>query len=188
MKKEIEKCAKALKQIKKEQDEMSNRTRPRPISGEDITKLRQEGLSKTNFEDRKHLMIEKLSELPKSPGICMIIDMVESTKMKALQCNGEWMLRYFNFFSYANSFIRSADLDHIHVFVKSIRDGVFVYMPKIQDQQAEILRGSALISGVLTMMQECSLFAELHASMHYCKDVYYLELPDPDHPDRKSVV
>jgi len=116
----------------------------------------------------------ELNALPKTPGICMFIDIVGSTSEKYKNDVGVWgkkLNNTFNFISFLNDFP-----DHI---VKGIGDEIMLFIPE------EELKTKTSLNSCFALLEELyatldnvknfpvpDLFLSCKVAMHYCTEVY----------------
>ena len=115
-----------------------------------------------------------LEELPKCPGVCIFIDIVNSTKIKYSVDIKEWgkkLNNTFNFISFLNDFP-----DNV---VKGIGDEIMLYIPD------KDLKAKSSYNDYYSLLEEIyatfdniknfpidNLFLNCKAAIHYCTDVY----------------
>ncbi len=115
-----------------------------------------------------------LKNLPPCPGICIFIDLVESTGIKykkGIEHWGKLINNTFNFISILNDFP-----DNI---VKGIGDELMIYIPDSVLVNKESLNSHyAVIEEIHATLDNISsfpvknLFMDCKVAMHYCTDVY----------------
>ena len=128
-----------------------------------------------NFKDPNSKEIrEVLSSLPKYPGTCFFIDIINSTNIKYKTSIAEWgkkLNNTFNFISFLN------DLpDNV---VKGIGDEIMLYIPD------EDLKAKSTYNDYFALLEEIyatidniknypieNVFLNCKVSIHYCTEVY----------------
>ena len=116
----------------------------------------------------------KLKELPKCPGICIFIDIVNSTTVKYSTPIEDWgkkLNNTFNFISFLNDFPENV--------VKGIGDEIMLYIPD------EDLKSKTSYNDLYSLLEEIyatfdniknfpldDIFMTCKASIHYCTEVY----------------
>ncbi len=119
--------------------------------------------------------IEKqLKELPKCPGVCIFIDVVNSTTVKYSTPIEDWgkkLNNTFNFISFLNDFPENV--------VKGIGDEIMLYIPD------EDLKSKTSYNDLYSLLEEIyatfdniknfpldDIFMTCKAAIHYCTEVY----------------
>lgn len=117
---------------------------------------------------------EQISKLEKIPGVCIFIDMINSTADKYRDDKNTWIKKVnntFNFISIINEFP-----DYV---VKGIGDEMMLYLPdsKLKDNVA-FNNYLCLLSEIHATMETLfhhplkELFYECKVGIHYCTEVY----------------
>ncbi|MFC2107808.1 adenylate/guanylate cyclase domain-containing protein [Bacteroidota bacterium] len=117
---------------------------------------------------------DKLEKVPKCPGVCFFIDIINSTDIKYKTKLKEWgkkLNNTFNFISFLNDFP-----DNV---VKGIGDELMLYIPD------EDLHSKESINNYLVLLEEIyatidniknyplpDTFLQCKVSIHYCTEVY----------------
>lgn len=117
---------------------------------------------------------DRLNEIPKCPGTCLFIDIVNSTEIKYQTGIAEWGQKInntFNFLSLLNEFP-----DNI---VKGIGDEIMLYIP---DDELKAKTGYNNYLGLLSELYSTlynikyfpnnKMFLECKMSIHYCTEAY----------------
>lgn len=117
---------------------------------------------------------EKLSQIPRCPGTCLFIDIVNSTEIKYKTGIAEWGQKInntFNFLSLLNEFPNNV--------VKGIGDEIMLYIP---DDELKSKTGYNNYLGLLSELYSTiynikyfpnnQLFLECKMSIHYCDEAY----------------
>jgi class 3 adenylate cyclase len=117
---------------------------------------------------------DQLKALPKTPGICMFIDIVGSTAEKyqnGVEVWGKKLNNTFNFISFLNNFPK-----HI---VKGIGDEIMLYIPDDELTKHESLNSClAMLEEIYATLDNIinfplpDLFMNCKVAMHYCTEVY----------------
>lgn len=128
-----------------------------------------------HFKDPNSLEIEeKLREIPKSPGVCMFIDIINSTDIKYRTHLWEWgkkLNNTFNFISFLNDLPGNV--------VKGIGDELMLYIPD-EDLAAKNYYNSylALLEEIYATIDNIKnypvpdVFLRCKVAIHYCTEVY----------------
>jgi class 3 adenylate cyclase len=128
-----------------------------------------------HYRDPKSTQIEKyLRTIPKSPGTCIFIDIVDSTHIKYRYDLSHWGKRLnntFNFISLLNEFP-----SHI---VKGIGDEIMLYVPD-EELKTRINCNNyyALLEEIFATLYNIknfpveNLFMQAKVAIHYCTEVY----------------
>lgn len=117
---------------------------------------------------------EKLRQIPKCPGTCFFIDIINSTDIKYNSELWEWgrkLNNTFNFISFLNDFP-----DNV---VKGIGDELMLYIPD------EELKAKKTVNNYISLIEEIyatidniknypvpNVFLNCKVSIHYCTEVY----------------
>ena len=123
---------------------------------------------------------EILSKIPKIPGTCIFMDLVDSTKIKyssEIPAWGKVINNTFNFISLLNDFPEN--------IVKGIGDEIMLFIPD------DKLKKKRFFNSHFALLEEISatlfniknfprqdLFLACKVSMHYCTDVYNITFLD----------
>lgn len=117
----------------------------------------------------------KISSMPKSPGICIFIDLCNSTNLK-YSPKEKWITIIWNSFSIITSslFISS---EHI---IKYIGDEIMIYIPESDMSKLNGETYDTILSNLKCMISTNfenkldDLTLRSKASIHYCSDAYNL--------------
>ncbi len=115
-----------------------------------------------------------LQDVPKCPGVCLFIDIVDSTWIKYREPFTRWgqkLNNTFNFISLLNDFP-----DNI---VKGIGDEIMLYIPEVELQHKSTFHTCfALLEEIYATLDnirnfpEEDLFLPCKVAIHYCTEVY----------------
>lgn len=112
---------------------------------------------------------EKLNDLIPVPGICIFIDMCNSTELKQKDLN-KWVLMIKNTFDVSSN-VSVLIKDHI---IKLIGDELMIYIPDTELGNETYATIFDFIKCILSKFDNCidNLTLRLKAAIHYCDDVY----------------
>jgi len=126
---------------------------------------------KSPFEEE---IEDYFKNLPLCPGVCIFIDIVNSTNIKYHSEVWEWgrkLNNTFNFISFLNDFP-----DNI---VKGIGDEIMLYIPTASLREKDTYKSLAGLLGEIYASLDTiknfpvdGLFLQCKVAMHYCTDVY----------------
>jgi class 3 adenylate cyclase len=127
---------------------------------------------------------EKLRQLPKCPGTCFFIDIINSTDIKYKTELWQWgkkLNNTFNFISFLNDIP-----DHV---VKGIGDELMFYIPDTRLKEKNFYNSYlALLEEIYATIDNIKnypledVFLNCKVSIHYCTDVYNITFIE-DHND-----
>ncbi|PLX75751.1 MAG: hypothetical protein C0614_10700 [Desulfuromonas sp.] len=128
-----------------------------------------------NFRDPNSKEIETLlNSLEKTPGVCIFIDVIDSTLIKYQNTLAQWgrkLNNTFNFISFLNDFKEN--------IVKGIGDQLMVYISDSQIKKKNTYNNYySLLEDVystiynLKNFPEADVFHKCKVGIHYCEDVY----------------
>jgi len=136
------------------------------------------------FIHHKNPYSEELTEiiagLKPTPGVCIFIDLINSTGDKFDQANNAWIRKLnntFNFISFINDFP--------NFVVKGIGDELMLYLPDKDLQKSRSFKDYfSLLSEIYATMDTLihhplkEIFYECKVGIHYCTDVYNITFFD----------
>jgi class 3 adenylate cyclase len=119
-------------------------------------------------------MKARLAAIPPTPGVCIFIDLVDSTAIKYQIGMEDWASLINNTFNAINLLNHFPDY-----FIKGIGDELMVYLPD------HVFYGSELVPNYFTLLYEMystvenirdfpleNVFLQCKVSMHHCMDAY----------------
>jgi class 3 adenylate cyclase len=167
-----------MTRIEKKETKKRNRQKPTMIEFSTIESIFNEASKAGSDLAKEEVLVNGFKELKKTKGACLFIDMRDSTGMKSKSDDRSWVLRYYNFFHLVPFQVAMHAETNCHVFIKSIGDGIMVFVPEVTK-----LHGSQLVEAAKQILSDSGYFTEVRISMHYCTDAYYMGFPDNSHPD-----
>jgi len=128
-----------------------------------------------HFKDPNSPDIEKMiNEIPKCPGTCFFIDIINSTDIKyktEIQSWAKKLNNTFNFLTFLNDFPEN--------IVKGIGDEIMLYIPdKVLSSKSTYNNHFALLEEIYATIDNIKnfpnkdMFLNCKVSIHYCTEVY----------------
>jgi len=119
-----------------------------------------------------------MNSVPKRPGVCIFVDMKDSTLLKSTIAIGNWLAYYYNFYNVTDHIVKElcirSGINRTDIFIKGLGDGFMIFIP-----DDKIISSSKSYYDIFDCFQLLRQFNsstnDMRIALHYCTDVHCID-------------